>query len=524
MQHLHHYAFESKPTVYDEEALTALELCARTAAKVNECVSTVNEQDEKIKKLFEEDLRLHVYDWLDEHPEATTTVQDKSLEVSKLTDAAYNLLNNGYVTPQMFGAVGDGVADDTQAFEDMLLSGAIGVYIPAGIYQLNKYITIPTHVKNIGGAGLEVTTIHVKNGGFRYAEECAWVAIHDLTVEGTGIETAIAGQFSVASFYNLRLNNLNACVEFGYGTWMVKFNTVYMGNSEYGVKCNESAFNDAKFYHCQFQHLKSAFHAHKTGNMVSFDGCDFEFNEKCFDVGAMRCFKIQNSYIEGNGNILYLVRPYYDGNYHFTNCWLYDTKNVNGWVCMIETTSSADANPASVIIERCQLRGHSNCNAKPVAFVATGTHSLVGVSFLNNWYTCTATTYFDLIDVTNCAGYGKVTNALPIASDLPLFVHSGCKWYGDKRGNHRTAGRGDRHFHAYGCIEGEFTGRSLITIEIHSAASVQPKNEYVGMVTLFYSDGTVTQNRVGFENYNMYIYGVDATKTVNKILVDINYG
>ena len=47
---LDHYAFTSIPSVYDEEALTALELAARTATKVNECVEKVNEVDESNKE------------------------------------------------------------------------------------------------------------------------------------------------------------------------------------------------------------------------------------------------------------------------------------------------------------------------------------------------------------------------------------------------------------------------------------------------------------------------------------------
>ena len=37
-----HYALENVATIYDEEALTALELAGRTAAKVNECIDDIN--------------------------------------------------------------------------------------------------------------------------------------------------------------------------------------------------------------------------------------------------------------------------------------------------------------------------------------------------------------------------------------------------------------------------------------------------------------------------------------------------
>lgn len=46
--------------------------------------------------------------WLDDHPEATTTVQDKSLSINKMIVGTL-----GYVTPEMFGAKGDGITDDS---------------------------------------------------------------------------------------------------------------------------------------------------------------------------------------------------------------------------------------------------------------------------------------------------------------------------------------------------------------------------------------------------------------------------
>lgn len=44
-----HYSFTAPATIYDEEALTTLELAARTAAKVNECVAAFNEFESDVK-------------------------------------------------------------------------------------------------------------------------------------------------------------------------------------------------------------------------------------------------------------------------------------------------------------------------------------------------------------------------------------------------------------------------------------------------------------------------------------------
>lgn len=61
-----------------------------------------------------------VTEWLNNHPEATTTVQDGSLTEAKFSAALKRKAIKDYVTPEMYGAAGDGVADDTQAIKDAL--------------------------------------------------------------------------------------------------------------------------------------------------------------------------------------------------------------------------------------------------------------------------------------------------------------------------------------------------------------------------------------------------------------------
>lgn len=83
-----------------------------------------------------------VSDWLDAHPEATTTVQDGSITEAKLSSALQLKTIKDYVTPQMYGAVGDGVTDDTAAFISALSSGK-AVIVPTGSYLITEKLTIP---------------------------------------------------------------------------------------------------------------------------------------------------------------------------------------------------------------------------------------------------------------------------------------------------------------------------------------------------------------------------------------------
>lgn len=75
--------------------------------------------------------------WLDEHPEATTTVQDNSLTLDKFTDELKLYTKKDYVTPQMFGAKADGVTNDSKAIQDAIDSG-ITVFLPKGIYNIGE--------------------------------------------------------------------------------------------------------------------------------------------------------------------------------------------------------------------------------------------------------------------------------------------------------------------------------------------------------------------------------------------------
>lgn len=147
---LNHYALENHPSIYDEESLTALELVARCAGKVNECVQEINKQDAKIEKLFKTELSAHVDKWLDEHPEATTTVLDGALTEPKFHPSLVLKAIKDYVTPQMFGATGNGVTDDTEAFQQALnaVPAFGGLYIPGGTYKLRGRVTLE-NVSNI---------------------------------------------------------------------------------------------------------------------------------------------------------------------------------------------------------------------------------------------------------------------------------------------------------------------------------------------------------------------------------------
>lgn len=70
-------------------------------------------------------------------------------------DAVHAAVSENFVTPQMFGAIGDGAADDTEALQDALRNYR-NVYIPEGVYMI-RTSTDDTEEYNDGeGIGVEI--------------------------------------------------------------------------------------------------------------------------------------------------------------------------------------------------------------------------------------------------------------------------------------------------------------------------------------------------------------------------------
>lgn len=88
--------------------------------------------------------------WLVAHPEATTTVQDHSLTYEKLVIGTL-----GFVTPEMFGAAGDGVTNDREAIQAALDAGPVVVFSNQYLISSTStaesfdYLTVPSDRKLI---------------------------------------------------------------------------------------------------------------------------------------------------------------------------------------------------------------------------------------------------------------------------------------------------------------------------------------------------------------------------------------
>lgn len=88
---------------------------------------------------------------------ANLNTSDKSSLVNAINEVLASAGSGEFVTPQMFGAVGDGVTDDTTAFIDCLTDGH-PVYVPSGTYIIDDITITRSNLLMLGAGKLDFKT------------------------------------------------------------------------------------------------------------------------------------------------------------------------------------------------------------------------------------------------------------------------------------------------------------------------------------------------------------------------------
>lgn len=140
------------------DRLSAIE---ETANHADELATTLNEGGLELKDSVIEG---QVDTWLDDHPEATTTVQDGAVTKAKINAAFLPEIENAYVTPEQFGAVGNGTTDDTAAIQAAFDSGEYVLF-----KQRTYKTTQPIIIENWLNRGFNASAAQILYTGTDYA-------------------------------------------------------------------------------------------------------------------------------------------------------------------------------------------------------------------------------------------------------------------------------------------------------------------------------------------------------------------
>ena len=264
-----------------------------------------------------------VSDWLDAHPDATTTVADGSLTEAKFTDGLKDKTIKDYVTPQMFGAVADAnyynagawykdagftepATDNTTAFQDAIDSG-YPVGVPVGSYFLSNEIRITASGTTLFGFGSEETYSALRFSGTNAIVIASGIRL--VTVEGlhlhndlytnAAIEISKQPESNDGSCHYITLRNLltvnfkYGIIAGGYSSSEAKDNYSYLWNcsfidlkistfdssgDSYGTKL---FYNGASNFGLRFERVYYngyKYLVHADGSGMEFDACNFGLN------------------------------------------------------------------------------------------------------------------------------------------------------------------------------------------------------------------------------------------------------
>ena len=213
--------------------------------------------------------------WLNAHPEATTTVQDRSLTIDKMVIGTL-----GYVTPEMFGAVGDGITDDSDSIKNSILY-ASSHNIPLLFLQKRYFVSKEIYISNQSGIEIYgdgramydliytlpcIINNNEFNGDniFKF-ENCGNVQIKGLSLQGTSATKNgiyVAGQQTSLFIENCNISNFNVGLYLFYPSPNNKIYNNNIGHCRcgiYGISVGDSQF---------------------VGNYIN--GCDFDATEDPF--------------------------------------------------------------------------------------------------------------------------------------------------------------------------------------------------------------------------------------------------
>ena len=292
----------------------------------------------------------------------------------KLTDDLQSLALNqkNIVTPFTYGAIGDGVTDDTESISRWLNSGMTAV-LPKGTFYVTDKISVTGPVTIIGAGGKIKIKSHVENDEYTFTFNddttiygVEFESVHDNTVKGvnnslndvpcSNVKTIACRKAKTLNIVNCAFKNMyiavfsngidrNTNVNIDSCLFDNVYSVVFSNNSNVAVNNCDIYINENAnvYYHVAYPSQEGDIDYLKvTGNTVKYNPVNknlstfISANTTSELHQSIKDVIIMNNYVE-NMRILYLHQDYVNfSNFVFdSNTFVYDTNVLSGYVSIV---------------------------------------------------------------------------------------------------------------------------------------------------------------------------------------------
>ena len=260
--------------------------------------------------------------------------------------AVHEAVAEKFVTPQMYGAIGDGIADDTQAIQRCLEENDY-VVVPDGTYLISGTISITRANQQLVGNSMGVRIVASEDldspmllmSGANSSQYRSNQRVSNITFKGNGVCVGIRADLN-ASFTLDRVVVKNCDIGFESADALIyNVNECSFANCIKGIvfragvkfsPANNVKFSSCRIYECSEYAIMSEDGGSTHG--VVFDGCEIEANN--VDSVSECAVLLQSTFRSGNCPMV-----------SFLNCWF---ENNRGKESVIKISNSHTNHPVVI--------------------------------------------------------------------------------------------------------------------------------------------------------------------------------
>ena len=303
----------------DVNGLSAMAALNTLKDKTTTFKNNINTLNDEAVILSDEIITEKVDDWLSTHS-LPVTIEDNSLTLNKFANGEL-----GYVTPEQFGAIGDGETDDTEAIQ-----AAINTHLPVVFKRDATYIIVSLTLYYgcvLYGNGATLKRPNLLEPPYNYSDNTLkWSRTFELTSSKLGGANT---QDLQIEFRDLTFDN-NA---FAMG-WLPTDSNPYRYEQAICIFC--SGTNE---HHIKVLIDNCTFLNHFASNVTASNYCDIIIKNS----RSINCFKGICTVVGGDGNLI-IENCQCESDYDFTAFWQ-------------EVNSTASPDRINININNCTFNG-----------------------------------------------------------------------------------------------------------------------------------------------------------------------